>query len=53
MRSTFLTSLFLLSTLVSFSQSGELELLLSDSTMANATVSFFVADADSGKTLMA
>lgn len=53
MKRTILVSLFLLSILVSFAQSGSFELFLSDSTMTNASVSFFVADADSGNVLMA
>lgn len=50
---SFLTFLFLILTLVSYSQSNRFELLLSDSSMSNASVSFIVADADNGNVLIA
>jgi serine-type D-Ala-D-Ala carboxypeptidase/endopeptidase (penicillin-binding protein 4) len=53
MKRIILVSSSLLSILVSFAQPGRFELLLSDTTMANASVSFFVADADSGNVLIA
>jgi len=53
MKRTILASIFLLSIHVSFAQPGMFEHFLSDSSMANASVSFFVADADSGNVLIA
>jgi D-alanyl-D-alanine carboxypeptidase/D-alanyl-D-alanine-endopeptidase (penicillin-binding protein 4) len=44
---------FFLPALVSFSQNRQFELFLSDSVMANASVSFFVTDSDSAKMIMA
>jgi D-alanyl-D-alanine carboxypeptidase/D-alanyl-D-alanine-endopeptidase (penicillin-binding protein 4) len=51
MKKTILASLSFLSILVSSGQPGKFELFLSDPIMANASVSFFVADADSGNVL--
>ena len=53
MKRTILASIFLLSIHVSFAQPGMFEHFLSDSSMANASLSFFVADADSGNVLIA
>jgi D-alanyl-D-alanine carboxypeptidase/D-alanyl-D-alanine-endopeptidase (penicillin-binding protein 4) len=48
----FLSLIFLLFSLNLYPQASRFELFLSDSTMTNASVSLFVADADSGNVLM-